>query len=332
MEVNAQIKVKSKIDYNKEEIEKSLTALEERYTGLTFTDEQVKEAKEERAKLNKLAKALGDSRKDIIAEATAEIKPFENFMKSAEKRAKALSDDIGNQIKAFEEEQKIIRLGKVVDYIEEVIKENPQYNDYREELQPSPTEAIFTNKGSFTTKGEVGQKILDHYSQLFSTIDERIEARLAEEKLREDKKTLIHKTCVDMTELLNLEIELNPCNYYHLIDSELSEISEFIKNSAKAQQEKEQAAVERIRKQEEEKARIEAQRKAVEAKKALQEDKKDDVLYEKKVEEKIDKQKSQKLFYGALEFEGITIEEAKRFKKFLDENKIAYKVQYQEVK
>ena len=56
MEIVAKISQKSIIEYNKEEIEKELKVIEEKYTGLTFTEEQLGEAKEERAKLNKLVK------------------------------------------------------------------------------------------------------------------------------------------------------------------------------------------------------------------------------------------------------------------------------------
>ena len=49
MEIVAKISQKSIIEYNKEEIEKELKVIEEKYTGLTFTEEQLGEAKEERA-------------------------------------------------------------------------------------------------------------------------------------------------------------------------------------------------------------------------------------------------------------------------------------------
>ena len=52
MEIVAKISQKSIIEYNKEEIERELKIIEEKYIGLTFTEEQPGEAKEERAKLN----------------------------------------------------------------------------------------------------------------------------------------------------------------------------------------------------------------------------------------------------------------------------------------
>lgn len=313
MNVVAKIEQKSIIKYNQEEIEKGLLALEEKYTDLTFTEEQIKEAKEERAKLNKLKKTLDEYRKNILDEATKDIQPFETYMKEAAKRADKLSKSIDEQVKTFEKEQEIIRLSKVVDYIESIIEENPKYNDFREQLQPSETEKIFTNKGSFTSKGDVGSKIIDHIAAQLIQIDEVIEARRKENELKEQKKDLIHSTCVDMTELLELEIVLNPANFYHLIDKELTEIANFIKESAKKQKESEKEAVERIRKQEEEKLRNQefVKKEVVE----IKEEKVADI-----------KEEYETAYNLSLKFKGLGVEKANLLMNFIKTNNIQFEL------
>ena len=341
MEIVAKISQKSIIEYNKEEIEKELKVIEEKYTGLTFTEEQLGEAKEERAKLNKLVKGLGDYRKSIVKEAMTEIEPFENFMKEAEKRAKNLSESIDAQAKKFEENLKIERLAKVTEYLENLLEENPQYAEFKQQLAPSMDNAIFINKGSFTAKGEVGTKIIDYIQTQLSQFDEILAARKAQEELLQQKRELIVSQCISVSEMLGLKMPLTAKQFAYLKDYDLIKITDEITRAGKEQAEKERIAIEKIQKEADEKARIEAENKILEESKV--EDVKEsidnksepqkEVLEPELVQEPTQEVKnSQKLFYGVLEFEGITIAEATAFRKFLDENNIKFKVNKSEVK
>ena len=97
----------------------------------------------------------------------------------------------------------------------------------------------------------------------------------------------------------------------------------------------------KIQKEADEKARIEAENKILEESKVEevkesinnQSEPQKEVLEPELVQEHTQEVKnSQKLFYGVLEFEGITIAEATAFRKFLDENNIKFKVNKSEVK
>ena len=350
MEIVAKISQKSIIEYNKEEIEKELKVIEEKYTGLTFTEEQLGEAKEERAKLNKLVKGLGDYRKSIVKEAMTEIEPFENFMKEAEKRAKNLSESIDAQAKKFEENLKIERLAKVTEYLEALLEEKPQYAEFKQQLAPSIDNAVFINKGSFTAKGEVGTKIIDYIQTQLSQFDEIIAARKAQEELLQQKRDLIISQCKAMTEMFELKLELSPKQFAYLKDYELTAITTEIQRVAKEQSEKEKQAIKKMeeeatRKAQEEleKARIEEENKKIQESKVEEEEQeefeKDQKELEsmsfsepKTVEIKDSIQPPSKLFYGVIEFEGITIAEATAFRKFLDENNIKFKTIKSEVK
>ena len=348
MEIVAKISQKSIIEYNKEEIEKELKVIEEKYTGLTFTEEQLGEAKEERAKLNKLVKGLGDYRKSILKEAMTEIEPFENFMKEAEKRAKNLSESIDAQAKKFEENLKVERLAKVTEYLENLLEENPQYSEFKQQLAPSMDNAVFINKGSFTAKGEVGTKIIDYIQTQLSQFDEILAARKAQEELLQQKRELIISQCKAMTEMFELKLELSPKQFAYLKDYELTAITTEIQRVSKEQSEKEKQAIKKMeeeatRKAQEEleKARLEEENKKIQESKveevkeliSSQSEPQKEVLEPELVEEPTQEVKSsQKLFYGVIEFEGISIEEATAFRKFLDTNKIKFKVNKSEVK
>ena len=341
MEIVAKISQKSIIDYNKEEIEKELKVIEEKYTGLTFTEEQLGEAKEERAKLNKLVKGLGDYRKSIVKEAITEIEPFENFMKEAEKRAKNLSESIDAQAKKFEENLKIERLAKVTEYLEALLEEKPQYAEFKQQLAPSMDNAVFINKGSFIAKGEVGTKIIDYIQTQLSQFDEILAARKAQDELLQQKRELIVSQCISVSEMLGLKMPLTAKQFAYLKDYDLSKITDEITRAGKEQAEKERIAIEKIQKEADEKARIEAENKILEESKVEevkesinnQSEPQKEVLEPELVQEPTQEVKnSQKLFYGVLEFEGITIAEATAFRKFLDENNIKFKVNKSEVK
>jgi hypothetical protein len=341
MEIVAKISQKSIIEYNKEEIEKELKVIEEKYTGLTFTEEQLGEAKEERAKLNKLVKGLGDYRKSIVKEAMTEIEPFENFMKEAEKRAKNLSESIDAQAKKFEENLKIERLAKVTEYLENLLEEKPQYAEFKQQLAPSMDNAVFTNKGSFNAKNEVGIKIIEFINSQLLQFDEIIAARKAQEELLQQKRELIVSQCISVSEMLGLKMPLTAKQFAYLKDYDLSKITDEITRAGKEQAEKERIAIEKIQKEADEKARIEAEKKILEESKIEevkesinnQSEPQKEVLDVEIVQESTKEVKtSQKLFYGVIEFEGISIEEATAFRRFLDTNNIKFKTIKSEVK
>lgn len=91
------------IEFNFDELKKELEEGLQKYQGLVVTEDGIKDAKADRAKLNALYKAIDDKRKEIKKEC---MKPYEAF----EKKAKILLDMISGtsgaidgQVKAFEE-------------------------------------------------------------------------------------------------------------------------------------------------------------------------------------------------------------------------------------
>lgn len=90
------------IEFNFEELKKELTDGLQKYQGLVVTEDGIKDAKADRAKLNALYKAIDDKRKEIKKEC---MKPYDAF----EKKAKVLLDMISGtagaidtQIKEFD--------------------------------------------------------------------------------------------------------------------------------------------------------------------------------------------------------------------------------------
>lgn len=321
MEVKALVEQQGIIKFNREEIEDSLKRIEAKYQCLVFTEDEISLAKEERAKLNNLSRDLATYRKNIVAEVTAPIKTFEEYMKEAEKRAKKVSEYIDLQIKTFEEKEKEVRLSKVKAYVNKKIEENQKYREFIDMFVYE--DSIYTNKGSYTPSGNVGMKLAEHITNIFKQMDEILDGREAAQKLLDEKRKLVISTCKSISELLNLEIPLDPKNFTYLENSTLEEISEEIKESGNRAKKQQDEKLEEIKKREYEKAQQELEKEEVvvitDDKETIDEPKKDEV-------------KEEKLFYAEFSIDGIPVALAKEMSAWLKANGVKYTVKSQNIK
>lgn len=94
------------IGWNKDEIKKAVVSITEQYRGLTYTEEQLQEAKADRAKLNAVKKDISDRR---IQVKNALLEPY-NVFEAEVKEVVALIEEpiamIDEQIVAYEERTK----------------------------------------------------------------------------------------------------------------------------------------------------------------------------------------------------------------------------------
>lgn len=109
------------IDFNYQEIKQELEEKVSMYTNLVYTDDQIKLAKADRAKLNKLKTALNDER---IRREKEYLEPF-NVFKNQVKDLITIIDKpvalIDKQIKAYEElkkEEKKVEIEKIFEALE----------------------------------------------------------------------------------------------------------------------------------------------------------------------------------------------------------------------
>ena len=109
------------IRWNNEELKAEIAEKMQEYKFIAFTEETIKEAKADRAKLNKLRTAFEDERKRIKKLCMA---PYDEFEKQV-KELIALIDEpirlIDGQIKEVEEQRRIEKKGKVLEFYEENI-------------------------------------------------------------------------------------------------------------------------------------------------------------------------------------------------------------------
>ena len=96
-------KLPEAISFNFEELKTGLTVKAEQYTKLVYTDDNIKAAKEDRADLNRLKKALNDERLRLQREY---MKPFDGFKKQIDEIISIIDKPvlaIDRQIKEFEQ-------------------------------------------------------------------------------------------------------------------------------------------------------------------------------------------------------------------------------------
>lgn len=106
------------IEWNHEEIKAEITEKVAFYNSLVYTDDQIKEAKADRAELNKFVKALEDKRKEIKAQCLAPYDSFEKQLKEIVAIVQEPIKVIDAQVKAYEAKQKEDKLNSIKEYFE----------------------------------------------------------------------------------------------------------------------------------------------------------------------------------------------------------------------
>lgn len=112
-----------KIDWNKEEFMELVASITEQYTGMVYSEDQMKEAKADRAKLNSMKKAISDRRIEVKNAIMAPYTQFEREVKEVVNLIEEPIALIDSQIKDFEERQKAEKRKNLAAYFEEVAAE-----------------------------------------------------------------------------------------------------------------------------------------------------------------------------------------------------------------
>lgn len=109
------------IDWNFEDLKKEITVKANDYLNLVYDNNQIKEAKKDRAALRKFITALEDKRKELKKQVLA---PYQEFEKQEKELVEILNDAVSNidgQVKEYEEKARQDKLDDIkVIYAEEI--------------------------------------------------------------------------------------------------------------------------------------------------------------------------------------------------------------------
>ena len=144
MELNVkEVVLPKKIDWNYEELKAEITEKAKIYETMVYTDDQIKLAKSDKAKLNHLKKALNDER---IAREREYMKPFNEFKTQINEIISIIDKPVSiidKQVKEYDQIKKQEKAKKCLELFEEL---NQDYNwlDYNKISNPKWTNATFT--------------------------------------------------------------------------------------------------------------------------------------------------------------------------------------------
>ena len=154
------------IEFNHEELKKFLVEKTATYNSLVVTEDSIKSAKEDKAKLNKFKTAIEDERKRIKKQC---LQPYEEFERKC-KEIVALIDkpivSIDTQIKAFDDIEKESKYKALQQYFDDNSKELSEVVTLEQIINPK-----WANKG---------ERLLDLTQQIYDELD----------KIRQDLKVI----------------------------------------------------------------------------------------------------------------------------------------------
>lgn len=148
------VAIPERIDFNYEELKQELTEKVSMYETMVYTDDQIKEAKADKASLNKLKKALNDERLRREREYMA---PFNEF-KAQINEIIAIIDKpiaiIDKQVKEAEEQKKLEKAQKIEELFKEL--QAPEWVELKAIYNPKWLNASFSMKA---VKEELVEKL-----------------------------------------------------------------------------------------------------------------------------------------------------------------------------
>lgn len=123
------------IAFNAEELKDQLCQSLEHYNHLVITEGSIREAKADRAKLNKLKEAMEAKRKEIKAACNV---PYESFKRQYDEVLALVQKPIqaiDSQLKAFEETRKADKLQEITAFWNQHVGEHADYISFKQAFQ-----------------------------------------------------------------------------------------------------------------------------------------------------------------------------------------------------
>lgn len=158
MELNVkEVTLPKKIEWNYEELKTEIAEKAKIYETMVYTDDQIKLAKSDKAKLNHLKKALNDER---IAREREYMKPFNEFKSQINEIISIIDKPVSiidKQVKEYDQIKKREKAKKCLELFEE-LNRNYDWLDYSKVSNPKWSNATFgLNKVQEEIEGKLEQ-------------------------------------------------------------------------------------------------------------------------------------------------------------------------------
>lgn len=117
-----QVTIPEVIEFNYEEIKAEITEKVKTYASIVYGEDEIKQAKADKANLNKFIKALADERIRVKKQC---LMPYEDFERKVKEITDIVQEPIGiidSQIKGYEEKKKAEKMEKIKELYAELEK------------------------------------------------------------------------------------------------------------------------------------------------------------------------------------------------------------------
>lgn len=179
LQVN-EIKALEPVKFNYEQLKQEITTKVENYKSIVYTEDNIKEAKSDRANLNKLAKALNDEKIRVKNTVLAPYLPFEKQCNELIELVKEASTHADTQIKNYEQQAKDEKLKQIINYFMENVGDYSELIDF---------DKIFNEKWlNVTYKMDQIEKDISHMIAKTKTDLAVIDSQFKEESINQAAK------------------------------------------------------------------------------------------------------------------------------------------------
>ena len=143
-----------KIEWNFEELKNEITVASEEYAVSVYTDDAIKAAKADRARLNKFVEAMEGKRKELKKKVMIPYEQFEQEEKELVAIVQRAIDNIDTQVKDYERRQREEKTAKIREFYDDNIHDIEKY---------LPFERVFKSEyaNASTTMKSVKEDILE---------------------------------------------------------------------------------------------------------------------------------------------------------------------------
>ena len=135
-----------KIEWNYEELKKEIEIQTAEYAASVYNDDSIKNAKADRAKLNKFKDALNGKRLEIRKQMLEPYEQFSTEMKSLTELVDKAIGNIDSQVKDYENRQRKMKEPKIREFYDANIFDMEKYLPFERAIKPSYLNASTTMK------------------------------------------------------------------------------------------------------------------------------------------------------------------------------------------
>ena len=148
-----------KIEWNFEELKNEITVASEEYAVSVYTDDAIKAAKADRAKLNKFVDAMEAKLKELKKKVMVPYEQFEKEEKELVAIVQRAIDNIDTQVKDYERRQREEKTAKIREFYDDNIHDIEKYLPFERVFKPEYANASTTMKSVKEDILEMIQKV-----------------------------------------------------------------------------------------------------------------------------------------------------------------------------